>query len=62
MPIVPTHGTTIPTVHVDQIPEFQRMELLSVLAEETAASFKNPDVQARYEKWCAEREARKEVS
>ena len=59
---VPTHGNAIPTVHVDQIPEFQRMELLSVLAEETAASFKNPDVQARYEKWCAERKAGKEVN
>lgn len=48
-------GAATITIDTQQIPDHIRMDLLSIIYDATAAYFKQPGVEERYERWKEEK-------
>lgn len=53
---MPALGHPAVTIDTSQIPEHVRLELLSIVYDATAAYFRQPGVEERYQRWKAEKD------
>ena len=53
---MPALGHPAVTIDTSQIPEHIRLELLSIVYDATAAYFRQPGVEERYQRWKAEKD------
>ena len=53
---MPAPGHSAIAIDTSQIPEHVRLELLSCVYDATAACFRQPGVEERYQRWKAEKD------
>ena len=53
---MPAPGHSAIAIDTSQIPEHVRLELLSIVYDATAAYFRQPGVEERYQRWKAEKD------